>query len=166
MAAVRNTCLSWRCIDEMQEMTRGHYNDTETKMSLIHNSWCETNDSWQFLDEPWKDKWWILESPADWFDLFQMDTRGKQCRCVSRTKCITGDQAGEMEVSNDLQKRFVIFVVKIRTVQSIIIRIIFIISNIYKNWNQLIQRQSVSWNSHWKIWLKTYLWVWEYYFRE
>lgn len=47
-------------------------------------------------------------------------------------------------VSNDLQKRFVIFVVKIRTVQSIIIRIIFLISNIYKNWNQLIQRQSVS----------------------
>ncbi len=43
MAAARNTCLTWRCIDDMHEMTRGCYNGAETKMSLAHISWCETN---------------------------------------------------------------------------------------------------------------------------
>lgn len=55
MAAARNTCLTWRCIDHTHEMTRGHYDSTETKMSLTcPNIHFVVWDKWllgQFLDD-------------------------------------------------------------------------------------------------------------------
>lgn len=83
--------FTWRGTDHRHKMTRGHYNGSETKMLLNHNSWCDTNDSWQFLDGFWKDKWWILDLRKYFRQMPEENNRSGRWR-----KC-TAEVGGELK---------------------------------------------------------------------